>query len=151
MTTKTLRVRFAVLFVVSSTLAMFAGPAYASGTWTNATEIPGFSTLDVGHASQSEAISCSSNGNCSAGGEYYDEANKFQAFLDTQANGTWGDAVEVPGLAAMNLGGDASIFAISCSSDGNRSAGGKYAPIEGSDSSSLFVCDLSGHRGRLNP
>src|SRR5262245_64471060 len=38
--------------------------------------------------------------------------------------GTWGKAIEVPGTAAFNVGGHASITSVSCASAGNCSAGG---------------------------
>jgi hypothetical protein len=44
-----------------------------------------------------------------------------------RATGGWGTAHEVPGIAALNLGGNASVTSVSCASAGNCSAGGYYA------------------------
>ena len=42
------------------------------------------------------------------------------------AIGSWGQAVEVPGLAALNTGGQANVNSVSCASAGNCAAGGYY-------------------------
>jgi hypothetical protein len=55
----------------------------------------------------------------------------------SQANGTWGAAIEVPGTAALNRGGDAEIASVSCASPGNCSAGGHYT--ESSRNRQAFV------------
>ena len=40
--------------------------------------------------------------------------------------GSWGTAIEVPGLAALNKGGLAEVTSVSCGSAGNCAAGGYY-------------------------
>ena len=42
------------------------------------------------------------------------------------SGGAWGTAIEVPGTAALNTGGNAAVQAVSCPSAGNCSAGGYY-------------------------
>jgi len=42
------------------------------------------------------------------------------------SGGTWGRAEEVPGTAALNMGGDAETESVSCGAAGNCSAGGYY-------------------------
>jgi hypothetical protein len=71
-------------------------------------------------------VSCGAAGNCSAGGSYADGSRHGQAFVVSQAHGTWGTAREVPGTAALNQGGSAQITSVSCPSAGNCSAGGSY-------------------------
>jgi len=71
-------------------------------------------------------VSCASAGNCSAGGYYTDSSRHQQAFVVSETNRTWGKAVEVPGTAALNKGGDAQVGSVSCASAGNCSAGGYY-------------------------
>jgi hypothetical protein len=97
-----------------------------NGTWGSAIEVPGSATLNTGGGAQVSSVSCSSAGNCSAGGYYTDPASHNQAFVVDETNGTWGSAIEVPGTAALNTGGDAYVNAISCGSAGNCSAGGGY-------------------------
>src|SRR5215468_10063916 len=46
-------------------------------------------------------------------------------------SGTWGTAIEVPGTAALNQGGNAQILSVSCASAGRCSAGGFYADSSG--------------------
>jgi len=50
----------------------------------------------------------------------------YQAFVVNQVNGTWRTAAEVPGIAALNTGGNASVSSVSCPTAGNCSAGGYY-------------------------
>jgi hypothetical protein len=135
-----------IIISVWAIIGGLAGSAYAAGTWTNAEEIPGFSLLNVGAeiGLPSAALSCSSAGNCGTGGQYLDASNDAQAYVDTESSGSWGDAVEVPGLAAMNLGGNATLVAISCASDGNCSAGGEYAPVEHGNTSIFVVNEVGG-------
>ena len=40
--------------------------------------------------------------------------------------GLWGRAVEVPGLGALDKGGDAGVDSVSCASAGSCAAGGTY-------------------------
>jgi len=40
--------------------------------------------------------------------------------------GAWGEAIEVPGLAALNAGGTALVVSVSCASAGGCAAGGSY-------------------------
>jgi hypothetical protein len=97
------------------------------GTWGDAEEVPRTATLNAGGEAEPFSVSCASAGNCSAGGFYKDASHHSQAFVADETNGTWGGAEEVPGTAALNAGGDASISSISCTSSGTCSAGGQYA------------------------
>ena len=97
-----------------------------NGTWDSAEEVPGTATLNVGGSANAYTISCSSAGNCGAGGSYSDSSGAHQAFVDGETNGTWGSAEEVPGTATLNVGGSANVYMISCSTSGNCSAGGPY-------------------------
>jgi hypothetical protein len=47
------------------------------------------------------------------------------------SSGTWGDAEELPGIAALNTGGNASATTVSCSSTGNCGLGGSYRDSSG--------------------
>jgi hypothetical protein len=107
-----------------------AGPgagagAAASGGWGRAEQVPGLAALTGRGDSGLTAVSCASPGNCSAGG-FYASGRTTQAFVVSQASGTWGRALEVPGLAGLNKGGNAQVSTVSCASPGNCSAGGYY-------------------------
>jgi hypothetical protein len=49
------------------------------------------------------------------------------------SDGTWGQAQEVPGTAALNAGGQAATASVSCASAGDCSAGGSYKDASGHD------------------
>ena len=97
-----------------------------NGTWGTAQEVPGAGALNVGGHAEIDSVSCASAGNCSAGGFYDGTQSALKAFVVTEKNGTWGKAGQVPGIAALNKGGIASIYSVSCGATGNCSAGGTY-------------------------
>jgi hypothetical protein len=108
----------------------------SSGTWHTAIEVPGTATLNKGGQAEVQEVSCGSAGNCAAGGYYTDSANHEQAFVASESNGTWHTAIEVPGTAALNKGGNgvsafAQVNSVSCGSAGNCAAGGGYTDAAG--------------------
>jgi hypothetical protein len=119
----------------ASTGAVAASPG--SHVWHAAIEVPGIAALNRGGGAEITSVSCASPGNCSAGGDYAAGPGTFQAFVVSQVNGAWHTAVEVPGTAALNRGGNAHIGALSCAAVGNCSAGGSY--IDGSGRQQAFV------------
>jgi hypothetical protein len=108
-------------FVVSQT----------SGTWGTAEQVPGTGALNQGRFAETSSVSCASAGNCSAGGGYKDSAGHEQAFVVSQAHGTWGTAEQVPGTGALNQGGNAFIASVSCTAAGTCGAGGFYTDSSG--------------------
>jgi hypothetical protein len=112
------------------------------GTWGTAEEVPGLGALNAGDTAGLSALSCPSEGNCSAGGDYTDSKNRTQAFVVDQTDGVWGHAKEVPGTAALNEGVEAQTLSVSCGSAGNCAAGGFYA--NSSDNPQAFLADETG-------
>ena len=108
------------------------------GTWGAASEVAG--SLNTGGSAEVFSISCTSVGNCASGGRYKDGSGNYQAFVVDEDAGTWGMGSEVAGL--LNTGGLARVFAVSCTSDGNCAAGGRYK--ESSGISQAFVVDEVG-------
>jgi uncharacterized protein CbrC (UPF0167 family) len=102
-----------------------------NGTWRNAKEVPGTAALNEGGDSQVNSVSCASAGNCSAAGSYRNGSSQYQAFVVNETHGTWRNAKEVPGTAALNSGGNAQADRVSCGSPGNCSAGGFYTDASG--------------------
>jgi len=102
-----------------------------NGTWGTAKEVPGTAALNQGGSARIGGLSCASAGNCTAGGYYTDSSGHSQAFVDSQVNGTWGKAKEVPGTATLSTGLGAAITSVSCASAGNCSAGGSYSSSPG--------------------
>jgi len=95
------------------------------GVWGKAVEVPGLAALNGGGDATVFSVSCASAGNCAAGGSYH-RRHHHQGFVAAERNGVWGTAVGVPGLAALNTGGQAIVNAVSCASAGNCAAGGDY-------------------------
>jgi hypothetical protein len=61
-----------------------------------------------------------------------------------EKNGVWGRAIEVPGLGALNKGGNAGVLSVSCPSAGSCAAGGDY----GGNGRGFVVSDRNGVWGR---
>ena len=85
------------------------------------------------------SVSCAQTGDCGAGGIYSDSSGGGQAFVVSEANGTWGTAEQVPGTAALNQGGFAYVTSLSCARSGNCGAGGTY--VDSSGGQQAFVVD----------
>ena len=97
-----------------------------NGSWGKAMQVPGAAALSgAGGNSEVDALSCASAGNCAAGGSYSSDGDQ-QAFVVSEKNGSWGRAIEVPGLAALNNGTYAGIDSVSCASVGNCAVAGHY-------------------------
>src|SRR6266851_4097114 len=117
--------------------------AAVGGTWHTAQKVPGLATLNKGGEAQVQSVSCASAGNCSAGGYYTDGSGRHQVFVVSQVNGTWHTAIEVPGTAALNTGGNANI-SLSCASAGNCSAGGYYTTDSSGHTEAFVVSQVNG-------
>jgi hypothetical protein len=68
-----------------------------NGAWGTATKAPGTGALNTSGYAQISSVSCAPAGNCGAGGFYADSSRQTQAFVDSQVNGIWSTAEEVPG------------------------------------------------------
>lgn len=95
-----------------------------NGAWGTALRILGIPASNITDAVRS--ISCGTSGNCAAGGYYLDTTGAYQGFVVNEVNGTWGNAVDVPGLRALNVDGHAAVSSISCGAADNCAAGGYY-------------------------
>jgi len=101
------------------------------GRWRRAIEVPGLQALPKG-GSQVSAVSCGSPGFCAAGGYFGNHSrNPYdiitgRGFVAVERNGVWGRAVGVPGLGALNRGGNAEVSSVSCASRGSCAAVGFY-------------------------
>ena len=73
------------------------------------------------------SVSCSSAGNCSAVGSYYDGTGQ-EGLLLTETGGTWGPGLEavLPANATVTERSGATVYSVSCGSAGNCSAVGAY-------------------------
>jgi hypothetical protein len=107
------------------------------GIWGNAIKVPGFGALNKHGSVGYGFVSCASAGNCAAAGTYTDGSLRWQAFVVSERNGIWGNAIKMPGSATLNVGGKAGITSVSCASAGNCAAGGYYT--DGSGHTHAFV------------
>ncbi len=103
-----------------------ARAAPAAGSWAKAIAIPGLAALKRGGTAVVLSVSCGSAGSCAAGGWYAARHRRRQGFVAVERNGRWDPAIEVPGLAALNTGGDGGVLSVSCGSAGSCAAGGWY-------------------------
>ena len=99
------------------------------GTWGEARQVA--ATLNNGGPAEITSVSCGSAGNCLAGGYYTDRSGHLQAFAASEQNGTWRNAIEVPGTGALNKGGNAVVASVSCGSAGHCLVGGSYQDRSG--------------------
>jgi hypothetical protein len=101
------------------------------GVWGRAIEVPGLGALNTGGVAKVVSVSCASAENCAAVGAYVDGRGHAQGFVATERQGVWHRAIEVPGLGALNTGGDAGVRSVSCASPWTCAAGGYYAKRSG--------------------
>jgi hypothetical protein len=110
-----------------------------NGTWRTAVSIPGLGTLETGTlGALVNSLSCGSPGSCVIAGSYNTSAYPLgwgvdQGFVADEVGGVWKDAIEVPGLGALDAtgasgpdGGGGWVRSVSCASAGNCVAGGGY-------------------------
>src|SRR6266568_5172111 len=69
-----------------------------AGTWGTAIEVPGLASLNQGGQAEVRSVSCGAAGNCAAAGGYLDGSFRYQVFVASETNGTWGNAIKVPRL-----------------------------------------------------
>jgi len=101
-----------------------------AGTWGSAIAIPDLISLNTGNFAGGESVSCPSAGNCAVTGYYRDVAG-FQGFVVNQTAGTWGSAIAIPDLIALNTGNNAFAESVSCPSAGNCAVTGYYRDVAG--------------------
>ena len=117
--------------IVSVLVLAMTGVADAAITWTAPNNVLATSGLNVGGEAFVYAVSCTSAGNCVAGGRYLDAGGNFQAFVVTESNGVWGTPLNVLAASGLNVDGSAKVSGISCISAGNCLAGGVYDDSSG--------------------
>jgi hypothetical protein len=92
------------------------------GVWGKATDA-GLS----GRIAGVSTVSCGSPGNCAAGGAYSDDTGGIDhGWVAAERNGRWDQPIQVPGLRALNKGGEAGVNSVSCPPTGRCAAGGAY-------------------------
>lgn len=73
------------------------------------------------------AVSCTSDGNCTAVGNFLDAAGRTRGFSQTMSGGVWGIAQPVAFAAGVEHASPSSrLYAVSCPSAGNCTAAGTF-------------------------
>jgi hypothetical protein len=122
----------------------------SSGIWSRGVKAPLPSNAGTDPGVALSSISCSSAGNCSAVGDYYDSSGNEQGLLLRESSGTWSQGVRAP--LPSNAGKDPAVAlsSVSCASvtlrlvpkplsQGNYcSAVGKYADSSGNEQGLLL-------------
>ena len=106
------------------------------GVWGEYEDIPGLREVNIEGDASVTSLSCTSIGNCVLGGYYSLDYDEYEAFVATQTDGVWGSYENIPGLNEANVGTDAEVDQVSCTSDGECTASGSY---RGSSGSIAFV------------
>ena len=117
----------------------------ASASWGSAGRASGAASYGGGQGRVS-SVSCAAPGRCAAGGYYTDGGGNAHAFLVDERNGVWGAAIEVPGTAGLNGGGQAGVNSVSCAAAGKCAAGGYYTDRHG-NAQAFVVVETNGHWG----
>ena len=111
------------------------------GVWRKAIPVPGLAGLNRGGMARVYSISCATATSCAAGGRYLDHAGHRQAFVVNERAGVWRKAIPVPGLAALNVRGDAKVTSISCATARSCAIGGYYGVDAAAGSYKAFVAN----------
>src|SRR5262249_45308168 len=85
--------------------------------WNRAKEVSGLAALNKGGHAEIQSVSCGESINlsiCVAAGYFTDASGSAQPMVVTQTNSVWGQAIELPGSAALNTGGYGKVNAVSC-------------------------------------
>ena len=112
------------------------------GTWRQARRVYG--TDPTVKSSLINSVSCA-HGSCAAGGWFTGSDSGEHAFVVSEAKGTIGAPLEVPGTP-LTSGGTASVLAVSCADAGACAAGGHSVSKDG-DEEPFVVAETSGGWG----
>ena len=116
------------------------------GQWGKVEVLPGLSAREEGLNTGASVVSCSSPGDCSAGGTYAVGDNQLLLFVANESDGVWGRVQKVRGVSTLGTGYFAYLSTISCASPGDCSAGGGNS---GANGARAFV--VSEVRGSWGP
>ncbi len=113
------RIAFAAVLLILGLTAVWS----LSGS---AVQASGPATSKGGEGASVIAISCAAPGECAAGGYYRSSRGGYEPLVISETNGSWGNAVEVPGIARLDHHHGARVTSISCAAPGECAAGGFY-------------------------
>jgi Bacterial Ig-like domain (group 3) len=135
----------------SMTVAQAAVWRETSGTWSAAqflTSVVALNDTASGQGSDVTLLSCTSLTSCGANGSFTKSAFEPEPYVIDETGGAWGDAQQIPGLAALGAGPDSApaVAALSCWSPGYCTLGGYYSyeTIGSWDYDTGFLADETG-------
>ena len=97
-----------------------------SGTWATGIEPSLPANARTNPFLQLSSVSCTSAGNCTAVGSYFDNSGREQGVLLTETSGAWATGVEPSLPANANTNPSGSVYSVSCASAGSCTAIGGY-------------------------
>lgn len=113
-----------------------------SGSWASAEEVPGLAAADSVGTGEITAISCESDGACTAVGNYSGTNNRQQAVQVIRSDGSWGKLGGFPGVDTfVSEGGTGGALSVSCTTKGNCSAGGAFGQPKSEAKATAFVAN----------
>jgi hypothetical protein len=115
-----------------------------AGRWLPAHPEPGDSQLATGHDSRLATVSCSSAGNCVAGGVYTRADGHTDTLIVAEVDGHWNPAMDLLGVSGLNEAYNASVNSIECSKPGNCTVAGSFQP-DSVHTSAFVASEVSGH------
>ena len=123
-----------------------------SSTWDPAGPVPFASgVLQTNGWGDLFEVSCTSVGNCTAGGEFEKSDGTYSGFVVSSTNGIWGEAQEVVFDSAVSQPiSNVAVNSVSCASAGNCVAVGKYSPATG-NAVSFILNSTNGVWGQATP
>jgi hypothetical protein len=119
-----------------------------NGAWHAAQEVG--ARLNANGYAEITGVSCHSAGNCAAVGYYAPGVMQQRPFMVTSKNGTWGRAVTVTGIGALDTGHSSQLAAISCGAaggGGNCTAAGTYERAKDASQQAFTVTEQNGRWG----
>src|SRR6266851_1890142 len=119
----------------------------AASLWGRAIAVPGLVALNKARNAEVRSVSCAALGSCAATGFYTDSGRHQQGFVAVERNGRWRQAIEVPGLGALNKGRNADVNSVSCAVAGSCAAVGGYTD-GGGHRQGFVVSEVNGVWGR---
>lgn len=123
--------------VVGNATGATGGGVFATetdGAWGAAQAIPGLAALSTAAPGQPDHVACGAPGDCAVSGIYYlpqGDGMVQLAFVASETDGVWGDAIPVPGLEALDTERQDAASSLSCPSAGNCTAVGFYTTSSG--------------------
>jgi LPXTG-motif cell wall-anchored protein len=115
-----------------------------NGTWASALAVPGLSSLGNNTDSRVSSLACPAAGDCVAVGTYKSALNlggrTEQPFIVVKTDGTWGNAMVVPGIDLATSVMDPGSIRVSCASAGECSVAGS---VVRNSASKIFVLSYS--------